>query len=106
MSTSPPSLAAFAVQFRVGQPEPGDGPVAGADDEQLGAPVPAGMAGAVAVPGISEHAGAPSGDHGRAAGVGGGIHQPPPPRRSSGLILHPPPSTLPHRPPSPLPPHS
>ena len=55
-----PGLLAFAVQFRVGQPEPGDGPVAGADDEQLGAPVPAGMAGAVAVPGPSEQG--PSGE--------------------------------------------
>ena len=40
-----PGLLAFPVQLGVGQAEPGDGPVAGADDEQFAAPVPAGVAG-------------------------------------------------------------
>ena len=44
-----PGLVAFASQFRVGQAEPGHRPLAGADQHQLGSPVPARMAGAVAV---------------------------------------------------------
>ena len=45
-----PGLLAFPEELGIGQAEPGDGPAAGTDNEQLGSPVPAGMAGAVAVP--------------------------------------------------------
>src|SRR5450755_4391863 len=38
-----PGLLTFAGQFRVGQGEPGNGPVAGDDQQQLGTPVPARM---------------------------------------------------------------
>src|SRR5262249_1312858 len=49
-----PGLVPLTVKFGVGQAEPGDSALAGADEQQLGSPVPAGMAGAVAVPGIPE----------------------------------------------------
>jgi hypothetical protein len=39
-----PGLVPLAVQLRVREAEPGDGPAAGADDQLLGAPVPARMA--------------------------------------------------------------
>jgi hypothetical protein len=39
-----PGLVPLAVQLRVREAEPGDGPVAGAGDQQPGAPVPARMA--------------------------------------------------------------
>jgi hypothetical protein len=40
-----PGLLAFPEELGVGQGEPGHRPVAGADQQQLGSPVPAGMAG-------------------------------------------------------------
>ena len=54
-------------QLGVREAEPGDGPVAGAGDQQLGAPVPAGMARAVPVAGVPGQVGAFRGDGGGAA---------------------------------------
>src|SRR6266536_3982367 len=51
-----PGFLAFAEELGIGQAEAGDGAVAGADEQQLGSPVPARMAGAVAIPGPSEQA--------------------------------------------------
>src|SRR5229473_6952661 len=61
-----PGLLAFPVQFRVGQAEPCDGSLAGADQQQLGTPVPARVARAVPVPGVPVQVRAAGGDHGLA----------------------------------------
>src|SRR5262249_32828534 len=45
-----PGLLTLAVELGIGQAETGDSPLAGHDEQQPGSPVPAGMAGAVAVP--------------------------------------------------------
>ena len=71
-----PGLLAFPEQLRVGQAEPGDGPLAGAHQQQLGTPVEAGMAGAVPISRPAVQLRAPGGDHGLAARHRGGIHQP------------------------------
>ena len=63
-------LLTFAGQFRVGQGEPGHGPVAGDDRQQLGTPVPARMRRAVAVARPSEQAKAPRGNHRLPHGMG------------------------------------
>jgi hypothetical protein len=71
-----PGLLAFSEQLGVGQAESGDGPVAGADEQQPGAPVPAGVAGAVAVPCPSGQVRAFRGDDRVPARDGRGVHQP------------------------------
>src|SRR5580693_9174446 len=53
-----PGLVPLAVQLGVRQAESGHGAVAGADDQQLASPVPAGMTRAVPVAGVPEQAGA------------------------------------------------
>ena len=71
-----PGLLAFADELGVGQAEPGHGPVAGDDQQQLASPVPAGMAGAVAVACPSVQVRAPRGDDRVPARDGRGVHQP------------------------------
>jgi hypothetical protein len=66
----------LAGQLGVGQGEPGHGPIAGHDEQQLASPVPAGMAGAVPIAGVPEQIRALGGDDGLAAGHRGGVHQP------------------------------
>jgi hypothetical protein len=68
-------LLALPGQLGVRQAEPGHRPVAGADQQQFRPPVPAGMTGAVAIPGPSEQVRAFRGDHGLAARDRGGVHQ-------------------------------
>ena len=63
-------------QLGVGQAEPGHGPVAGANQQQLGAPIPAGMAGAIPVPRPASKVRALRGEDRLAAWHRGGIHQP------------------------------
>ena len=79
-------LLALAGELGVGEAEPGDGAVAGADDQQLRAPVPAGVAGAVPVSGVPEQARALRGGRGGAAGDRGGVHQPQPLRGRRGGV--------------------
>ena len=71
-----PGLLTLAVEFGIGQAETRDGPLAGHDQQQLGSPVPAGMAGAVAVPRPAVQVRALRGDGGLAARDRGGVHQP------------------------------
>ena len=81
-----PGLLASAVQLGAGQAEPHHRSLAGADEQQLGSPVPAGVAGAVAVARVPVQVRAAGGDGGLPARDRGGVHQPQQFRRSGGVI--------------------